>query len=142
MVEQDPELREMIRQKMIDNLESAGSTVGLGLNRRVKGKRHCVHEVMEPSGVRRCAQYARGPRGGRMQKRAPKRAPKRRGGVLYGDTYCSPQGCGYVGGAYIGGDARNKRAAARNPWLKFLKQFRRQNPGASIQQASMAYRSM
>src|SRR5579875_218244 len=51
------------QSELIDANDQIGTYLSGGIisgGRRRKGVRHCIREVMEPSGVRRCAKYARG----------------------------------------------------------------------------------
>jgi hypothetical protein len=62
-------------------------------SRRTKGVRHCTKEVMEPSGHVRCAHYAPGPKRGGSRQRARH------------------------------GTEANLDAAARNPWIHFVRSY-------------------
>lgn len=64
-----------------------------------EGMRHCVEEVMEPSGVMRCAKYA--PRRGACPTCGHKEA--------------------------MGGTRKNKMAAKHNPWIAHVKAFATQH---------------
>lgn len=103
-----------------------------GSARPSKGIRHCVEDqivysdaLSEP--VVRCKKYSRGR------------------GLVGGCGECPA--CGFdMGGAMVGGNINNKRAAARSPWIRYVKEFQSAHPGMTYQealeQAKYSYRRM
>lgn len=130
-----------------------------------KGLRHCASEKLRKSGKKRCsryegypvecASYEVGPSGKKRcaSYRRKKLVPSKGKGIMLGG--CPPMygmmphypmmpvGMGYKPKRHY---ASKKAAAARNPWLHFLAQFREENPHLSgrvlMKEASSAYHSM
>lgn len=109
------------------------------------GMRHCILEADGPSGKKRCKKFAAGPAPKPKCKPKSKKGGAYSGGAYSGGCHCC-QGAMKVPKEARSGSAAQKKAAKKNPWLKFLKAYRAEAKRLGVQvdlkQAAAEYHSM